>query len=212
MHILSIRTFASVNFNERFRAFLPVVVDVETGGVDATQHALLELAIVLLRWESNHLHPDVIHVWNVEPHPATSITEKSIELTQIDPADADRGTVDEETAIRECFRIVRQKVKDAECKRALLTGHNVHFDYEFIKAAAARNGVGRSANPFHPFTVFDTASIGAVAVGHTVLPEVARRLGIDYDKDAAHSARYDAEITARVLCEIVNQSDYSAGG
>ncbi|HAV68246.1 MAG TPA: ribonuclease T, partial [Alcanivorax sp.] len=32
----------------RFRGFLPVVVDVETGGFDARNDALLEIAAVLL--------------------------------------------------------------------------------------------------------------------------------------------------------------------
>ncbi|MYD43724.1 MAG: ribonuclease T [Gammaproteobacteria bacterium] len=201
-----------MNLNERFRAFLPVVVDIETGGVDATKHALLEMAIVLLRWENDALHPDVAYTWNIEPHPDTNITEKSIELTHIDPADTERSTVDEETAVRECFRIVQRRVKEAECRRGVLTGHNAHFDYGFIRAAIARNGIGRSANPFHPFTVLDTASMGAVAVGHTVLHEIAHRLDIEYDKSEAHSARYDAEITARVFCAIVNRANYSVGG
>ena len=197
-----------MNLNDRFRAFLPVVVDVETGGVDPTQHALLELAVVLLAWENNQLSPAAIHAWNIEPHPLTSVTEKSIELTQIDPDDSERESVAEETAIRESFRVIRKAVKDADCKRAVLTGHNAHFDHQFIMNAAARNKVGR--NPFHPFTVLDTASLSAVAVGHTVLNEAVKRLGMDFDTDAAHSASYDAEITAKVFCAIVNRSNYSA--
>ncbi|MEG2981896.1 MAG: ribonuclease T, partial [Stenotrophomonas sp.] len=31
---------------QRFRGFLPVVVDVETGGFDCNRHALLEIAAV----------------------------------------------------------------------------------------------------------------------------------------------------------------------
>ena len=205
-HLLSL-TLRDLNLKDRFRTFLPVVVDVETGGVDPTQHALLELAIVLLRWENDRLMPDTTHTWNIEPHPATTLTEKSIELTQIDPNDVDRDSVHEETALRESFRIIRRAVKDADCKRAVLTGHNAHFDHRFIEAAAVRNIVGR--NPFHPFTVLDTASLSAVALGHTVLHEAAKRIGMDFDTDAAHAASYDAEITASVFCEIVNRSNYS---
>lgn len=196
-----------MKFNERFRSFLPVVVDLETGGVNAEQHALLELSIVLLKWENDRVSPDSVFSWNIEPHPETSVTTQSIELTHIDPSDTERGTVSEETAIRECFRTIRRAVKLAECKRAVLTAHNAHFDHGFIKVAAQRNKIGR--NPFHPFTVFDTASMSAVALGHTVLKEAAIRSGFEYDDDAAHSARYDAEITARVFCEIVNRSGYS---
>ena len=197
-----------MNLNERFRKYLPVVVDVETGGVDPNENALLELAVVLLCWEDDQLLPQSVHAWNIDPHPATTVTEKSIELTQIDPNDIERGTVNEEIAIRESFRLIRRAVKDAECKRAVLTGHNAHFDHQFVTAAAKRNQIGR--NPFHPFTVLDTASLSAVALGHTVLHEAASRIGINFDKEAAHSASYDAEVTARVFCEIVNRSDYSA--
>ena len=35
----------------RFRGFLPVVVDVETGGFDCGKHALLEIAAVTLRFD-----------------------------------------------------------------------------------------------------------------------------------------------------------------
>ena len=196
-----------MNINERFREFLPVVVDVETGGVDPAQHALLELALVLLRWDSDRIAPKSVHTWNINPHPATSVTQKSIELTHIDLDDTRRHAVEEAIAIRESFRMVRSEVKEAECKRAVLTGHNAYFDHQFISAAARRNNIGR--NPFHPFTVLDTASLSAVALGHTVLHEAAARIGTNFDADAAHSARYDAEITARVFCEIVNRSNYS---
>ena len=197
-----------MQFNERFRTFLPVVVDVETGGVDPTQHALLELAIVLLKWENDRLAPDTLHTWNVEPHPATTVTEKSIELTHIDPDDIERESVSEEIALRESFKIIRKAIKETACKRAVLTGHNAHFDHRFIFEAAKRNRVGR--NPFHPFTVLDTASISAVALGHTVLNEAAKRLGMEFDDQAAHSASYDVEVTARVFCDIVNRSSYAS--
>ena len=39
---------APITFATRFRGFLPVVVDVETGGFHATTDALLEIAAVLI--------------------------------------------------------------------------------------------------------------------------------------------------------------------
>ncbi len=38
----------STHFKERFRGFLPVVVDVETAGVNPQKNALLEMCVVLL--------------------------------------------------------------------------------------------------------------------------------------------------------------------
>ncbi len=197
-----------MRFNERFRGFLPVVIDVETGGVNPTQHALLELSLVLLEWEADQLKLASVHAWEITPHPATIVTEESIKFTQINPNDTARHSVAEEHAIRESFRLVRRAVKEAKCQRALLTGHNAHFDHQFVFNAARRNKVGR--NPFHPFTVLDTASLSALALGHTVLSEAVKRLGMNFDENAAHTARYDAQMTASVLCEIVNRFAYSA--
>ena len=39
---------APVAMRDRFRGFLPVVVDVETGGFNAATDALLEIAAVIL--------------------------------------------------------------------------------------------------------------------------------------------------------------------
>ncbi len=38
----------SLQIKERFRGFLPVVVDVETAGIDPQKNALLEMCVVLI--------------------------------------------------------------------------------------------------------------------------------------------------------------------
>ena len=40
--------------------------------------------------------------------------------------------------------------------------------------------------------------------GQTVLAKIAESLEINYDNDLAHSAAYDAEITAKIFCELMN--------
>ena len=94
-------------------------------------------------------------------------------------------------------------MKAAGCKRAVLVGHNAHFDLGFLNAAIARSGIKRS--PFHPFSCFDTATLAGVAYGQTVLRRAATAAGMDWDDEAAHSARYDTEQTARLFCRIVNR-------
>ena len=196
-----------MELKDRFRSFLPVVVDVETGGTNPNEHALLELCATFLNWDNDRLSVGTSHTWSINPHPATGMTDKSIEITSIDPADPSRVAIEEEIAIRDCFRLIRRTLKEVGCTRAVLTGHNAHFDHAFVFAAATRNKVGQ--NPFHPFTVLDTASICAVSVGHTVLHEAAYRLGIEYERTQAHSAQYDAEVAALVFCEVVNRTNYS---
>lgn len=196
-----------MEFSSRFRGFLPVVLDLETAGLDPSRHALLEVAVVTLDWTDDTLSCKESHLWSVSPHEATEVDPKSLSFTNIDPYDPERESVKEETCIRECFRLVRKAIKENGCQRAVLTGHNAHFDREFLRAAQSRNSIGR--DPFHPFTVFDTASLAVLTYGHSVLRVACERAEIDYDPDQAHNAQYDALVTARLFCEIVNSSNYT---
>ena len=189
----------------RFRGYAPVVVDLETGGFDKEVHAVLQIAAVSLCWAEDRLVIDAQRIWQVEPHPDTRVEAASLQLTGIDLGDPERGAMPEAEAVREMFRFVRGVVRRSGCQRAVITAHNAHFDHGFVMEAAARNRIGR--NPFHPFTVLDTASLAAVAYGHTVLSEACARAGLPFEDKRAHSASYDAETTARLFCGIVNAWD-----
>ena len=193
-----------MQMNARFRGYLPVVVDLETGGFDSGQHALLEVAALTLEMADGRLVAGDRHHWAVTPHPDMAVEEASLRVTGIDLADPHRAAVAvaESVAVRELFRVVRAELRRHSCQRAIVTAHNAHFDHGFLLAAANRNGIKR--NPFHPFSVMDTVSLAGVAYGHTVLGEACRRAGIAYDADRAHCAAYDAEITARLFCQVVN--------
>ncbi len=195
-----------MEFSSRFRGFLPVVLDLETAGLNPNRHSLLEMAVVTLDWQNDTLSCKESHTWSIIPHRATEIDSKSLAFTNIDPYDPEREAADEESCIRECFRLVRKAVKESGCQRAVLTGHNAHFDRQFLKTAQSRNAIGR--DPFHPFTVFDTASLAVLTYGHSVLRIACERAGIEFDPDQAHNAHYDARVTARLFCEIVNSSNY----
>ncbi|MYD95869.1 MAG: ribonuclease T [Gammaproteobacteria bacterium] len=186
----------------RFRGYLPVVVDLETGGFDSDIHALLEIAAVTLDFDDQRLVAHRQHRWAVIPHPDTAVEEASLKVTGIDIDDPAREAVTELDALRGLFRMVRGEIKRHGCQRAIVTAHNAHFDHGFIHAAAKRSGVKRS--PFHPFSVIDTVALAAVHYGHTVLSEACGRAGIAFDAERAHSAAYDAQITAELFCAVVN--------
>lgn len=191
----------------RFRGFFPVVIDLETGGVDPTTNAVLEICAVLPVWINDQLKVGSVHEWKILPHRSTVVENRSLEINKIDPFDPSRAAISEAEALRELFRTVRRELKTSQCVRAILTGHNAHFDHAFLKAAAARNNIKR--DPFHLFSVIDTVALAAVYLGHTVLEQACRRAGIEYRSERAHGARYDAEITAELFCTIVNSSGYS---
>ena len=189
---------------QRFRGFLPVVVDVETGGFEAETDALLEIAMVTLRMDENgYLHPNETMSANIHPFDGANLQQEALDFTGIDPFDPERDAEFEIDALSSMFQTVRREIKANGCNRAVLVGHNAHFDHGFLRAAVARNDIKR--DPFHPFSSFDTASIAAIALGHTVLAKSCKMAGIDFDNSEAHSAAYDTYKTAELFCFIVNR-------
>lgn len=189
---------------ERFRGFLPVVVDVETGGFDAEHDALLEIAAVPLSMDAEgflRLQPTVST--HVEPFPGANLDPRSLEITGIDPYNPLRGALSERLALDHIFKAVREAVRDSGCQRAILVGHNAAFDLGFINQAVRR--CAHKRNPFHPFSCFDTVSLGGLAYGQTVLSKAVLAAGYPFDSREAHSAVYDAERTAELFCQVVNR-------
>ncbi len=187
----------------RFRGFLPVVVDVETGGFDCHRHALLEMAAVPIEMDENGLlYPGQTSSAHVVPTEGLEIDPKSLEITGIILDHPFRLAKPEREALEHIFAPVRAAVKKYGCQRAILVGHNAHFDLGFINAAVNRTGHKR--NPFHPFSVFDTVTMAGIAYGQTVLARAATAAGLGWDADEAHSAVYDTEQTAKLFCTIAN--------
>lgn len=188
----------------RFRGYLPVVVDVETGGFDARRDALLEIAAVTLYMDDQGLlHPAETHACHVEPFAGANIDPKALAFNGIDPDHPFRLALPEKEALTKIAAPVRKAVKESGCKRAILVGHNAFFDLGFLNAAVERCAFKR--NPFHPFSTFDTVSLAGLAYGQTVLAKAVQSAGIDWDASQAHSAIYDTEKTAELFCTIINQ-------
>ncbi|WP_017430256.1 ribonuclease T [Vreelandella jeotgali] len=192
--------------SRRFRSYLPVVVDLETGGFNAAGDALLEIAAVTLTMDPDgNLLPDTTHACHVRPFDGANVEQAALDFTGINLDDPLRQQValDESEALGEIFRPVRKAIKAHGCTRAILVGHNAAFDHGFLNAAVERCEIKR--NPFHPFSSFDTATLAGLVYGQTVLARACRAAGIDFDNKAAHSARYDTERTAELFCAMVNR-------
>lgn len=195
---------------DRFRGFLPVIVDLETGGFNSATDAILEIAATIVRMEdSGEMTVHRTLNFNVQPFEGANIEQSALDFTGIDPDHPFREAVSEEEAMGDIFRAVRKEIRDTGCTRAILVAHNAHFDAGFINAAAERCSIKR--NPFHPFSHFDTATLSGLAYGQTVLAKACGEAGIAFDNNEAHSAAYDAERTAELFCEIVNRWRESGG-
>ena len=91
---------------ERFRGFLPVVIDVETGGFESDKHALLEIAAVsLVMDDSGLLIRDRTIARNIVPHVDTICDDAALEFTGINPDDPDRDAMSEKDALRDIFQV-----------------------------------------------------------------------------------------------------------
>ncbi len=189
---------------KRFRGYLPVVVDVETAGFDSKKNALLECAAVIIGMNSdNELIPlEAVHS-HITPFEGAILDQSALEFNKIDPYHPFRFSVSEHEALTKIFKPIREAIKASGCNRAVLIGHNAWFDLTFVLAAAHRAKIKR--NPFHPFTSFDTATLAGLAYGQTVLARALEAAGIEYDREQAHSALYDAKVTAELFCNIANQ-------
>ena len=188
----------------RFRGFLPVVVDVETGGFNSQTDALLEVAACILKMDGfDRLKIDRTISFHVQPFKGANIDPKSLEITGIDLDSPLRKAIPEREMLQQLSLPIRREIKETGCQRAILVGHNSFFDLSFINAAIERTGYKRS--PFHPFSSFDTATLGGLAFGQTVLSRAVQAAGIEWNEAEAHSAVYDAEKTAALFCTIVNR-------
>ena len=195
-----------MKMKDRFRGYLPVILDLETGRFDSRCNPILELACAFVSMESDQLQICEEFCWAVSPFSGAIIEESSLKITGINLDDPDRIQMEEKAAINSLFKLTRKKIKSEECTRAIMVAHNASFDLGFLHAACDRTGIKR--NPFHPFSTIDTVSLAAIAFGHTVLSESCGRAGLEFDESKAHQAAYDANRTAALFCKIVNESNF----
>lgn len=190
--------------DKRFRGYLPVIIDIETSGFNPKKNAMLEIAAVIVEYNDNgDLHISESHSAHVIPFKNAELDESALKFNRIDPFHPFRMAIEEKDALDLLFKPIRQAVKRNECTRAILVGHNPAFDIAFLNAAIARTQIKRS--PFHPFSTFDTATLGGLAYQQTVLAKIAEAAQLEWDNAKAHSALYDAEKTAEVFCKIINR-------
>jgi len=192
---------------QRFRGFLPVVVDVETAGFNAQTDALLEIAAIPIVYDDNgKFVPGQPYHAHINPFEGANLDRRSLDFIGVDPFNPMRMAMaeDEKTALKRIFKSVNEVRRQQGCTHAVLVGHNAHFDLGFLQAAIARTG-SKNQNPFHSFSVFDTVTLSAVMFGQTVLAKSCIQAGIEFDGKEAHSALYDTQKTAELFCYILNK-------
>ncbi|MFW0094895.1 MAG: exonuclease domain-containing protein [Coxiella endosymbiont of Haemaphysalis qinghaiensis] len=189
---------------KRFSGYLPVVIDIETGGLEPLKNPILEIAALLIEIsQEKKLYLGELFASHVLPFKGATLDPVSLEITRIDPYHPFRFAIEEKKTLQDLFAFVEKAIIAHGCRRAVLVGHNAHFDLSFIQAAMKRCKIKKS--PFHAFTCFDTATLAATVFGEPVLAKALREARIPFDKNEAHSAIYDAKCAAKLFCHILNK-------
>ncbi|WP_367670711.1 ribonuclease T [Sodalis-like secondary symbiont of Drepanosiphum platanoidis] len=192
------------NIRNRFRGFYPVIIDIETAGFDPNNNPLLEIAAITIKMNKyGWISIDNIIHFHIKPFSGSFLKKEALEFNKIDPNNPLRGAVKEITAISKIFKIINKELKNQLCNKAIVVAHNASFDHSFLMAAITR--VNIKNNPFHPFTMFDTATLSGILLGQTVLSKACIVAGINFNNSEAHSALYDALRTAELFSELVNK-------
>ena len=191
---------------DRIRGYLPVVVDIETAGFNEKKDAVLEICAVIIGINDcgDFFKKEVIH-HHINPFEGANIEEDAIKFNGIDINNPFRMAISELDAIRNINQRIKSEIKEEECTRAILVGHNASFDLNFILAAAKRTKIKL---PFHQFSTIDTVSLSSIYYGETVLAKAIKKAKIEWDDAQAHSALYDAKKTAELFCLMFNNFDY----
>lgn len=192
---------------QRFRGYLPVVVDVETAGFDPKKNALLEIACIPIVYDENGQFTlgEAIQA-HIQPFEGSVLNKDSLRFLGIDPLNPIRMAMaeDEKTALKRIFKALNDVRREQQCIKTILVGHNAHFDLGFLQAAIERTKT-KNQSPFHQFSVLDTVTLSALMFGQTVLAKSCQAAGITFDNSEAHSALYDTKKTAELFCYILNK-------
>ena len=190
----------------RFRNYLPVVVDVETAGFNPKTDALLEIACIpILMDDTGRFYPGEAVNAHIEPFEGANLEARALQFTGINPHSPMRKAIaeDEKTAIRRIFKYLKTVRQSTQCTKCILVGHNAHFDLGFLNALIERTH-SKNQSQFHQFSVLDTVTLSALAFGQTVLARACKLAGLEFDGNEAHSALYDTQKTAELFCYILN--------
>lgn len=196
-----------MKIKERIRGYLPVVIDIETAGFNAKTDAVLEVCAITIGVDEDGIfYPKRPKHFHIEPFEGANLEPAALKFNGIDVGNPLRMAVSEKEALSQIFQALRTEIKDQECTRAILVGHNAFFDLGFLYAASSRS---KLKNPFHQFSTIDTVSLAALYYGETVLAKAMQVANIEWDDGSAHSALYDTQKTAELFCQIFNSQQYS---
>ncbi|HJN37728.1 MAG TPA: exonuclease domain-containing protein [Gammaproteobacteria bacterium] len=180
---------------------LPVVVDLETSGLDYHQHAILEMACIFVDCGQRLSLSEIVFHEHVTPFEGAKTDPQAMEVNRIPLKHPFRFAKSEKETLTSLNELLEKQLKEQKCSRVILVGHNAHFDLSFLNAAYHRTGI---KSFFHHFCVLDTVTLSAAFLGETVLAKALYKSKIGFDPELAHGALYDAKQTGKLFCYLMN--------
>jgi DNA polymerase III epsilon subunit-like protein len=188
------------------------VIDVETGGLDPQQHAILSLGVVALDTASGHT--TALELLINDPH--GDVTEQAIRKNRLDPAQVRRTGLSPGEAVRRLEDFVLPHLQAGQ--RAVLAGHNVAFDVAFLRRLYRLAAAEDDFNARYGYRTVDLHSAYMLLAEAGLVPWLARAsldaiafsLGVPQDPDKRHTALGDALTTARCLWKLLQRARSAA--
>ena len=191
-----------------------IVVDLETGGLDANVHGTTEIAALSCTINADYSVAQVASFQQlVKPVSELAYTPIALRIQGRTLEYLDKYGVPEAEAWQGFTEFMRGEVAD-KITSGKLYAHNAVFDHAFLAAMQNRcKQGGRAISPRCNFgctkTLFHTCQ--SLGIYDDFLPSSLRSLctqfGILLDSDAAHSALEDAQATAQVLARILRDTE-----
>lgn len=174
-------------------------IDTETGGTDPASNSLLSLGLVV--WKE--LEPRASLEILIDDG-MLNVTEKALEINQIDLNEHKKRAVSPAVAIRQMDKFINSHFTKDE--KVVVGGHNINFDVNFLNAFLTRNGYSFQQRFSHRHVDTSTILFYLYLTGKIKRKLTASQDALDYFGIAVqgrHTALGDAVATAQLFSRLV---------
>ncbi len=108
-----------------------VVLDCETGGLDATKNPILEIALVILDTDLNEV---LRYETYIKPYDSLEVTKEALRANGIKMQEVEKSGISKKEAQANIVSVLRKSMGGSHhpSRRPVVVGHNINFDIDFL--------------------------------------------------------------------------------